>query len=160
MPCFPIQNTVIMFLILTRVIAINFESEIKKKNENIGTVQRKNICTTSTSKSKTSHAKQISYTTTTTLFDGYCHWNCWLFSSPWLTSLRNRKSEDRRRDYMNKVIRDVHLSRHALRYKQRKTGLENHEPIKLCNHFTFGQSQRKYTFIIFQFNQTVTDSRL
>ena len=61
---------------------------------------------------------------------------------------------------MNKVIRDVHLSRHALRYKQRKTGLENHEPIKLCNHFTFGQSQRKYTFIIFQFNQTVTDSRL
>lgn len=90
-----------MFLILTRVIAINFESEIKKKNENIGTVQRKNICTTSTSKSKTSLAKQISYTTTTTLFDGYCHWNCWLFSSPWLTSLRNRKSEDRRRDYMN-----------------------------------------------------------
>lgn len=69
----------------------------------------------------------------------------------------NQKTED---ETSWTVIRDVHLSRHALRYKHRKTGLENHEPIKLCNHFTFGQSQRKYTFIIFQFNQTITDSRL
>lgn len=83
--------------------------KLKKKTKTLEPVQRKNICTTSTSKSKTSLAKQISYTTTTTLFDGYCHWNCWLFSSPWLTSLRNRKSEDRRRDFMNKVIRDVHF---------------------------------------------------
>ena len=36
---------------------------------------------------------------------------------------------------MNKVIRDVHLSRHALRYKQRKTGLENHEPMKLQSFY-------------------------